>query len=364
MPEIWIPYGPVETLVTVQAENIASMVDPQPEPGTAEADRFADSAKDASAIFVCDSSPSTLELIRGAASRLASAAGPRLFSAAPKAVESSAPELKGRLSTLPPPIPADPGGTAYAPELLAEGRKVFVATPRPDPLFGISDAKVQACLNWVANSHVEAAGARKEMEPTPFERTASKDAMDALVERIPQASFVDAVPRGGRLRAVLTDAPFDAVRNGFLVSGVAPAKALVVGVGGRGYDDTLSSAIRAAWNSLTGVRKGGSVVMMAECAAGLGSTALEMAATGRLEASRKRGALVKGLEDIAYLARLRDDYDVLLLSGLPEVYAKSKLGLTTARGSGEAVGRVLNKIGRSGRVNMVTRAAECRIEAS
>jgi hypothetical protein len=211
-----------------------------------------------------------------------------------------------------------------------------------------------------------AAEARKEMEPSPFEKTMSREAIDDIAEEIAEASFIDVVPRGGKVRMVMENAPFDAIKNGFLSVGVPPARAIVVGTGGKGYDDTLSSAVRTAWNALSGVRKSGSVVLMAECSEGLGSTALDMAATGRLsgEGGRRREAYVDGLEDVFYLSKLRDEYDVLLLSGLPEVYAKSKLGLATARGSGEAVGRLLNKLGRSGKMNVVTRAAECRFESA
>jgi hypothetical protein len=366
LPELWIPYGSVETLVTLQAENLGAVVDPQAEKGFIETERLLEATKRASALFVCDASPTTAELMRELAPGLASAAPLKIFSAAPRRIESAVPELKGRVATLPPPISAGGGGTAFAPELTERGAKLFVGTPRPDPMFGIADAKVEACLNWVAHSHREAAEARKEMEPSPFEKTKSREAIDVIAEGIAEASFIDVVPRGGKARTVMEDAPFDAIKNGFLSVGVPPARAIVVGTGGRGYDDTLSSAVRTAWNALSGVRKSGSVVLMAECSEGLGSTALEMAATGRLygEGGRKREAYVDGLEDVFYLSKVRDEYDVLLLSALPEVYAKSKLGLATARGSGEAVGRLLNKLGRSGKMNVVTRAAECRFEST
>ncbi|MGP8125727.1 MAG: hypothetical protein ACLQEQ_07710 [Nitrososphaerales archaeon] len=366
MPELWIPYGSVETLVTIQAENLGVVVDPQPEMGVTEKERLLEALKRTSALFICDASPPTAELLRELAEGIVHAAALKIFSAAPRRVESAVPELKGRVTTLPPPISTDDGGTVLAQELIERGAKLFVGTPRPDPLFGIADAKVEACLNWVAHSHREAAKARKEMEPSPFERTKSKDAMDAIAEGIAEASFIDVLPRGGKVRTVMEDAPFDAIKNGFFSAGVPPARAIVVGTGGRGYDDTLSSAVRTAWNALSGVRRSGSVVLMAECSEGLGSTALDMAATGRVsgEGGRKNEVYVDGLEDVFYLSKLKDEYDVLLLSGLPEVYAKSKLGLATARGSGEAVGRVLNKLGRSGKMNVVTRAAECRIEST
>ena len=365
MPELWIPYGSVETLVTVQAENLGAVVDPQAERAVVETERLLEAMKRASALFICDASPTTAELLRELALGLGPTAPLKIFSAAPRRIESAAPELKGKVTTLPPPIAPDAGGTTLARELTEKGAKLFVGTPRPDPMFGITDTKVEACLNWVAHSHREAAKS-KEMEPAPFQKTKSREAMDGIADGITEASFIDVLPRGGKVRTVMQDAPFDAVKNSFLTVGVSPARAIVVGTGGRGYDDTLSSAIRTTWNALSGVRKSGSVLLMTECSEGLGSTALDMAATGRLsgEGGRRREAYVDGLEDVFYLSKLRDEYDVLLLSGLPEVYAKSKLGLATARGSGEAIGRLLNKLGRSGKMNVVTRAAECRIESA
>ena len=366
MPELWIPYGSVETLVTVQAENLGAVVDPQAEKGGVETERLLEEVKRTSALFICDSSPTTAEILRELSPEFASAAPLKIFSAAPRRIESAVPELKGKVATLPPPISPGDVGTAMAQELMERGTKLFVGTPRPDPMFGITDAKVEACLNWVAHSHREAAEARKEMEPSPFEKTKSREAMDDIAEGIVEASFVDVIPRGGRVRALMEDAPFDAIKNGFLSVGVPLARAIVVGIGGRGYDDTLSSAVRTGWNAMSAVRKSGSVVLMAECSEGLGSTALDMAATGRLsgERGRRREAYVDGLEDVFYLSKLRDEYDVLLLSALPEVYAGSKLGFATARGSGEAVGRLLNKLGRSGKMNVVTRASECRFESA
>ncbi len=365
MPELWIPYGHVETLVTVQAENLGAVIEPAAETSTAEVERLLEVVKAASTLFVCDSTPSTLELLKELVPALTAADGLRLISAAPKRIESSIAELRGRVATLPPPLTSSEGGLAFAQELTQSGKKVFLGTARPDPLFGITDAKVEACLNWVAHSMAESAS-RKEMEPSPLHKTESRDKMEEIARSIKEATFLNVIPRGGRVKTVMEDAPFDALKNGFLASSVPQARAIVIGAGGRGYDDTLSSALRGVWNALAGVKRSGSVLLVAECSDGLGSTALEMLATGRIsgDTGRKREKYVDGMEDVFYLNKLKDEYEVLLLSGLPEVYAKSKLGLTTARGSGEAVGRLLNKLGRTGKMNVVTRAAECWISSA
>ena len=366
MPELWIPYGPVETLVTIQAENLGTVVETRAEGETVPKESPAGVLDGASSLFVCDTAPPTLELLRELTPGITAAQGMKVFCATPKRVESSLPELKGRVSTLPPPIAAEGEEITFAHELNEAGPKLFVATGRPDPLFGLVDAKVEACRCWVANSHSMAAMERKEMEPSPFLKTASYSKIEDLLEGLKDARYATVVPRGGRMKSVLVDAPFDATKSLFVTSDAPLSRGLIVGAGGAGYDDTLSMAIRGVWGALPALRKSGSLLLVAECSEGLGSPALEMLATGRLaeDAERRRGRYVEGLEEISYLNRLKEDYDVLLLSALPEVYAKSKLGLSTARGSGEAVGRLLNKVGRTTRINVVGRASECRLSSA
>ena len=366
MPEIWVPYGNVESLVTVQAENLGVVAETAPESSPVDTGRAAELVKGASEIFVSDATPATVELLRVLIPTLTELQTLKLFSAAPKRIEGGIPELKGKVTTLPPPVPSAEGDEAmYASQLLEPGAKLFLGSARPDPLFGLVDTKVGACLNWIAHSQAVASQARKGMEPEPLKKTEAYDAVEGLAEQIRESTFLTAVPRGGKLRAVMENAPFDAIKNAFAKMSMPQTRGMVIGAGGRGYDDTFSSALRAVWSVIEGVRRTGTVLLIAECPEGMGSTALEMLVTGRLagEGERKKERYVAGLEEVFYLNKLKDEYDVLLLSGLPETYARSKLGLTTAKGAGEAVGRMLNKVGRSGKLNVVTRASECIVES-
>ena len=364
MPEIWIPYGGVETLVTLQAENLGTVAEAAPEPPNLEGERTAEILRGTSRLFICDGSPITLEFLRSLVTSIGENQTMKIFSPAPKRIESAVAELKGRVSTLAPPLSGEEEEVTYAPELMDSGTKLFVGSARPDPMFGILDAKTSACLNWVSRSRSVAAGKQSGMEPEPLTKTAAYEAIENLSEKIPGAKYLTMVPRGGKLRTAMEDAPFDAIKNAFPRIPVAPTKGLVLGAGGRGYDDTFSSALRGIWSALDGVRRTGTVLIVAECSEGMGSTALEMLVTGRIdEGDRRKGKYIDGMEEVFYLNKLRAEYDVLLLSGLPETYARTKLGLTTAKGSGEAVGRVLNKVGRSGKINVVPRAPECLVQS-
>lgn len=351
--------------MTLQAENLGVVAEPPPDQGSVEIERMSDLARGAAQILICDAAPPTLEFLKGLLPTLTVSQTVGLVAPAPKRIEVGVSDLKGRVSTLPPPVPAAEGGEpVYAPQLMEKGQKIFVGTAKPDPFFGVSEAKVQACLNWVSHSNAIAAQAMKGMEPQPFQKTEAFNAMEELATKIPESKFLTLIPRGGRLWTVMEDAPFDAIKNAFPKVVMPQTRGLIVGAGGRGYDDTFSAVLRMVWSAMEGVRRTGSILLMAECSEGMGSTALEMLVTGQMPGGeRRRERYVDGLEEVFYLNKLKQEYDVLLLSGLPETYARSKLGLTTARGSAEAVGRMLNKVGRSGKMNVVPRAPEFAVRS-
>ena len=364
MPELWIPYGSVETLVTLQAENLGVVAESPAEGGSTDFPRVGELIRGTGQLFICDSSPATIELLMGAVPFLGENQGVKIYSPAPKRVETSVPELKGRITTLPPPLTAGEGDEpAYAQQLLDPGPKLFLGSARPDPFFGLVDAKVEACLDWIARAQSSAAKADRGMEPHPFQKTEAYEKIEELAEGVGDAKFLTAVPRAGKLWTAMEDPPFDAVRNGFARAQMPQTRGMIVGAGGWVYDETLSAALRVVWSAIPGVKKTGSILIIAECQEGVGSSALEMLVTGRAEKEGRRGRYVDGLEEVFYLNKLKDEYDVLLLSGLPETYSRSKFGLTTARGSAEAVGRVLNKVGRSGKMNVVPRASEFFVES-
>ena len=131
MPEIWIPYGNVEALVSVQAENLGVVADIPPSGSETDLGRISELVKGAEALFLCDSAPATTELLKGVITSLGESA--RIYSPAPRRIENSVQEAKGRVATLPPPVvPVGSDEPTFAPQLLEGGAKVFIGTGRPD----------------------------------------------------------------------------------------------------------------------------------------------------------------------------------------------------------------------------------------
>jgi hypothetical protein len=368
LPEIWIPYGDTETLVTLGAENLGELIEPTQESlAEEEIEKLRGSMAQFSDLVICDCKPSTLEVVKRLLGEGAGGGGRKILAADPRRVESRLPELRGHVrgGGEKASLPNDKGIDLKVPTQLEEDTsRLVLSTGEPDPLLGVIDSKVALALAFVTNSRRLAYESRTSDEPAPFSQTSSAEALKGVAERFRNSSFVTVIPRGSRPHRLLRDAPFDEVKNGFVTLSAPRARAAIIGIGGEGYDDTFSDALRLVWSSIGCVKEAGEVLLVCECREGLGSDALQMLITGRMSdqgTTKKKEVYVEGLEELHYLRKLKGSYSIILMSGLPELYARTKLGFTTARGSAEAVGKLLGKIGRTAKVNVVTRACECAL---
>jgi len=369
LPEIWIPYGDTETLVTLGAENLGELIEPaQDSLAEEEIERLKGSLAEFSDLVICDRKPPTLEVVK----RLLGE-GPvgskRIFAADPRRVEARLPELRGQVrgGGEKVSLPYERGIDLKVPAQLEEDKsRLVLSTGGPDPLLGLLDSKVALPLAFVTNTRRLAYESRTSDDPSPFSETSSAEALKGVAERFRNSSFVTVIPRGSRPHRLLRDASFDEVKNSFVALSAPRARAAIIGIGGEGYDDTFSDALRLVWSCIGCVKEAGEVLLVCECGEGLGSDALEMLITGRMTdqgPTKKKGVYVEGLEELHYLRKLKGSYSIILMSGLPELYARTKLGFATARGSAEAVGKLLGKLGRTAKVNVVTRACECSLSS-
>ena len=86
--EIWVPYGDVESLVTLMQENLGETIDPKPESHVDEiAALLSEKLKGVEKVFICDQKPATLKVVKAV---LAGAAkdGMKFYSSIPRKVES------------------------------------------------------------------------------------------------------------------------------------------------------------------------------------------------------------------------------------------------------------------------------------
>jgi hypothetical protein len=429
--EIWVPYGEVESLVTLMQENLGETVDPIPEPHLDEiVAPLVEKMRGAEKVFICDQKPATVKVVKALLVAVPRD-NKRFFSSHPRKLEAAVPDLKGAVERLRAPGEGGAGTAAAAaattmttvtsapttvttvsasasateaaspspaatespaaipvaaavgggeggggggeekeevvrtkkisPDLTGPEKKFAIATGEPDPLFGFIDAQVSLALRGIAGTQRHAYRKREGDSPQSLrEDSPGYAAVLHECEAIKGAEYATIVTRGGEpYSAIFERDGLKEARAHYLSEEIPPAKGLIVGVGGREYDDTLSHAIRLAVGALPGVKKGGEIVLVAECKDGIGSEALQMFLTGRMtESFLNRGTYIEGMEEISYVAALRERYSLTLLSSLPELYVGGKLRFRTARGAGDALGKVFSAVGRGAKLNVITRACE------
>jgi nickel-dependent lactate racemase len=132
------------------------------------------------------------------------------------------------------------------------------------------------------------------------------------------------------------------------------AEILVVSAGGYPADINLYQAYKALDNSLDAVKRGGVIILVAECPEGHGNQVFYdwMTRLGDLknvEHEIKRN-FVMGGHKAYYLLKALQNHQIILVSSLPDYYATSIFKLKTARAVNDALTEALKIAGSASRV--------------
>ena len=132
------------------------------------------------------------------------------------------------------------------------------------------------------------------------------------------------------------------------------ADIIVVSAGGHPADMNLYQAYKALDNALDAVKRGGVIILVAECPEGHGNQVFYdwMTRLGDLknvEREVKRN-FVMGGHKAYYLLKALQNHQIILVSSLPDYYAASIFKLKTSRAVNDALGEALKMAGSASRV--------------
>jgi len=132
------------------------------------------------------------------------------------------------------------------------------------------------------------------------------------------------------------------------------ADILVVSAGGAPADMNLYQAYKALDNVLDAVKRGGVIILVAECPEGHGNQVFYdwMSRLGDLknvEHEIKRNFVLGG-HKAYYLLKALQNHQIILVSSLPDYYATSIFKLKTARAVNDALGEAFKMAGSASRV--------------
>jgi nickel-dependent lactate racemase len=132
------------------------------------------------------------------------------------------------------------------------------------------------------------------------------------------------------------------------------ADIVVVSAGGDPADINLYQAHKAIDNALEVVKRGGVIVLVAECPEGHGNQVFYdwMVKFGDLKAVEKeiKRNFVLGGHKAYYLLEALQNHKIILVSSMPDYYASNIFKLKTARAVNDALNEAFNITGRNARV--------------
>jgi len=132
------------------------------------------------------------------------------------------------------------------------------------------------------------------------------------------------------------------------------ADVVVASAGGHPFDVNLFQAYKAVDNALEVVKRGGVVILVAECPEGHGNQVFYdwMVKFGDLKAVERevRRNFVLGGHKAYYLLKALQNHTVVLVSSMPDYYASSIFRVKTARAVNDALNEAFNVVGKNARV--------------
>jgi len=375
LPEIWLPYGSVEVAVRLKAENLAEEINKQASPMSADVMQETLGKIDLegrTSIFSPKPSNSALEIIRSVIGEL-TAQGADPSDIIVHTDETSIPKLnkslgdkQANISRIEKPtkiIGNVDGVEIKIPKTLQEAKsRVIITDTGFDPLFGFSGGPASLVRYFAGDAIAEAFRRRKNNYPSPGEETASSLFANEFADFLNESVSIEILPSKEGISGIhcgnLIDAHTSASKQLLDTSRVSMKRdihALIVSTAGDGSDSTLADGLKAVWNVVGGMKDKGHLTLIAECSDGLGSEALKMYVSDRLDVKNllKRGKYIEGLEDLVYIQTALPRSTLILVSALPDYYTEIKMGFHTCRKAGDALSYILSTTGARTKVHIL-----------
>jgi len=142
------------------------------------------------------------------------------------------------------------------------------------------------------------------------------------------------------------------------IKDVGQHKTMVISTGKDASNDNLGNSFSSLWNCSNAIKKDGLAILVAECKGGLGFDALQQYVEDRLtlEQLRNPTKYIGGMEDLLYLSEIQKNFQIGLVSILPEFYAK-KLNMISLPGIKYSMDYILKTQGARQKVAVVTDGA-------
>ncbi len=355
MPEIWLNYGITDVVLDIKAENLEQKID-------SDGKILGDSEINEKLENIDLSKPMELVVLHNSKSiqKIISS----LFTLCEQKSKPFPKILaeKKILNLVKAGLPEGSSINEFDDVEISNSNLVFMGEMEFDGLFGYETISTRLIKKFGLESMLTAYAKRQGNLPTPGQYTESfteaKKFSDNFeiqgIEIIANSQGILDFSIGHPSKTLLTTK----ILESNSIKDVGQHKTMIISTGKDASNDNLGNSFSSLWNCSNAIKKDGLAILVAECKGGLGSDALQQFIEDRLtlEQLRNPTKYINGMEDLLFLSEIQKNFQIALVSILPEFYAK-KLNMISLPGMKYSMDYILKTQGVKQKVAVVADGA-------
>ncbi len=355
MPEIWLNYGITDVVLDIRAENLEQKID-------SDGITIEDLAINEKLTSIDLSKPMDLMVLHNSRSIQ------KIISSIFTICEQKSLPFPNVLSEkkimnqVKAGMPEGSSINEFDKNELSNSNLVFMAEMEFDGLFGYETISTRLIKKFGQDHMLSAYAKRKGNFPTPGQPTDSLEEAKKFSNNF-EIQGIEIVANSKGIVDFSIGHPSETVSltktlESSAIQDIGKQKSMIISTGKESSNNTLSKSLSSLWNCSNAIQNGGLAILIAECKYGLGSDTLQQYIEGRLshEGLRNPTKYIGGMEDLLFLTEVQQNFQIGLVSILPEFYAK-KLNLITLSGIKDSMDYILKTQGARQKVAIVSDGA-------
>ncbi|MFQ5475825.1 MAG: transcriptional regulator [Nitrosopumilus sp.] len=355
MPEIWLNYGITDVVLDIRAENLEQKID-------SEGKILEDSAINEKLNTLDLSKPMELVVLHNSKSTQ------KIISSLFTLCEQKSkpfPKIladKKILNLVQAGLPEGSSINEFDDVDISNSNLVFMAEMEFDGLFGYETISTRLLKKFGQESMLSAYAKRQGNLPTPGQYPESLNEAKNYtnnfeiqgIEIIANSEGIIDFSIGHPSKTLSSTKTLESNS----IKDVGQHKTMIISTGKDASNDNLGKSFSSLWNCSNAIKKDGLAILVAECKGGLGSDAIQQYIEDRLtlEQLRNPTKYISGMEDLLFLSEIQKNFQIGLVSILPEFYAK-KLDMISLPGIKYSLDYILKTQGAKQKVAVVTDGA-------
>ncbi len=355
MPEIWLNYGITDVVLDIRAENLENKID-------SDSKILDDSQINEKLNSIDFSKPMELVVLHNSKSvqKIISSMF-NLCEQKSKPIPKILTEKK-ILNQVKSQLPEGSSINEFDNSQLSNTNLVFLGELEFDGLFGYETVSTRLIKKFGSDSMLNAYAKRMGNLPVPGQYPESFNESKKFCNNF-DIQAIDIVANSNGIIDFQIGHPTETtsmtkILESSSIKDIESQKTMIISTGKDASNDTLNKSLSSLWNSSNCIRKDGLAILVAECKSGLGSNAIQKFVEDRLtiEQLKNPTQYEDGMENLLYLSELQKNFQIGLVSILPEFYLK-KLNLIPLQGIKYSLDYILKTQGVKQKVSVVTDGA-------